>query len=347
MSEMKEMILDAAGRMLKENISKDVVDLLERDDWARGIWALFEETGMLNVAISEKHGGAGGDLEDLLHIVRLTGKYAAPMPYAESTFANFLLEATNQAIVKKITTYSLKEGFHLQNDLISGSLHNVRWARHADYLVALVNSFQGTQIALIDLQKATIEHSNNLASEPRDTIILDKVKPISIAPLSEEQLFYTLSIETAFKIALMTGAIERIYEITVQYSKKREQFGRPIHRFQLVQQHLAQLAGETAIAITAFHNVCAAIQSKDFLHEIAFARIRIEDAITTITSVAHQIHAAIGMTHEYTLHQYTRRLWSWRDEGRNSPFWSNYIADYLLKHDVDLWAYLTKTIGKK
>ncbi|MFC5541646.1 MAG: acyl-CoA dehydrogenase family protein [Bacilli bacterium] len=347
MSEMKDMIIDVAERMLKENVSKDVVDLLERGDWARGIWALFEESGMFSVAISEVNGGAGGDLEDLLNIVRLTGKYAAPMPYAESTFANFLLENSKQSVVDGIATYSLKKGLILQDGEISGTLPNVRWARFSKYLVAAADSFQGTQIVLIDMKDATIEQSSNIASEPRDAVILDKVKPLSSAVITDEQFFNALSIETAFKIALMTGAIERIFDITVEYSKKREQFGRPIHRFQLVQEHIAQLAGETAIAVSAFNNVCAAIQSKDFLHEIAFARIRIEDAVTTITSSAHQIHAAIGMTHEYPLHQYTRRLWSWRDEGRNSPFWSEYIVDYLLKHDVDLWAYLTKTVGKK
>lgn len=227
MSEMKDMIIDVAERMLKENVSKDVVDLLERGDWARGIWALFEESGMFSVAISEVNGGAGGDLEDLLNIVRLTGKYAAPMPYAESTFANFLLENSKQSVVDGIATYSLKKGLILQDGEISGTLPNVRWARFSKYLVAAADSFQGTQIVLIDMKDATIEQSSNIASEPRDAVILDKVKPLSSAVITDEQFFNALSIETAFKIALMTGAIERIFDITVEYSKKGSSLDAP------------------------------------------------------------------------------------------------------------------------
>lgn len=344
MSEMKDMILDVAERMLKDYITKDVVDILEKGDWAKDAWNLFQDNGIISVAIPEEHGGAGGDLEDLLNLVRLTGKYAAPIPFAETTLANFLLETSNLTTVDKIATYSLQEGFILQNDQVSGTLHNVPWARHAKYLVAFVKSNQGVQLALIDLADATIQSSTNMASEPRDTVTMSDAKAQLSPVLSEEQIFYARSIETAFKIALMTGAIEKINELSVQYSKEREQFGRPIHRFQLVQHQIVQLAGETAIAIAAFNNVCAAIQSKNLLHEIAYARIRFEDAIATVTSVSHQLHAAIGMTHEYALHQYTRRLWAWRDEGSNSDYWSEHIANYLLNHDDKLWAYLTKTL---
>lgn len=75
MSEMKEMILDVAERMLEDRVTKDVVDVLEKGDWSKDTWTLFVENGMVSVALSEEHGGAGGDLEDLLNLVRLTGKY--------------------------------------------------------------------------------------------------------------------------------------------------------------------------------------------------------------------------------------------------------------------------------
>lgn len=51
----------------------------------------------------------------------------------------------------------------------------------------------------------------------------------------------------AAKNAQIAGEIDKVFDLTVRYSKEREQFGRPIHRFQLVQQHLAQLAGEQTI----------------------------------------------------------------------------------------------------
>ena len=70
MSEMKDMIVDVVERMLKENVDKDLVDIVEQGKWAPNVWNLFEENGIPIVAISEENGGAGGDLDDLLNIIR-------------------------------------------------------------------------------------------------------------------------------------------------------------------------------------------------------------------------------------------------------------------------------------
>ncbi|CAM5480006.1 hypothetical protein LSPH24S_04207 [Lysinibacillus sphaericus] len=61
------------------------------------------------VAICEESGGAGGDLEDLLNIVRLTGKYAAADPFTETTLANYLLAYTNLQVMDDLATYALAE----------------------------------------------------------------------------------------------------------------------------------------------------------------------------------------------------------------------------------------------
>jgi acyl-CoA dehydrogenase len=38
--------------------------------------------------------------------------------------------------------------------------------------------------------------------------------------------------------------------------------------------------------------------------------------------IAHQMHGAIGFTHEHSLHRLTRRLWAWRDEFGTESWWS-------------------------
>ena len=76
--------------------------------------------------------------------------------------------------------------------------------------------------------------------------------------------------------------------------------------------------------------------------DVAYARLRFEEAITTATTIAHQVHAAIGTTYEHQLHQFTRRLWAWRDEGASSDYWRQRIATELLENSgASLWAYLT------
>ena len=347
MSEMKDMILDVVERMLKEHVDKTSVDIVEQGKWSTKVWNLFEENGLPGVAISEDNGGAGGDLDDLLNIVRLTGKYAAPIPFAETTLTNDVLARANLQVVEGPTTYMLSadQAYTLVNGKLTGKAVHVPWARHVKQLVTLATSADGTHLVEIDLSKATITPCANLASEPRDTVVFQEASATQVsAPLSPGELHTMTTLETAFRLALMTGAIDKINDLTIQYTKEREQFERPIHRFQLVQQHIVHLAGETAIALAAFNNVTDALVRNKCSNEVAYARLRLEEAIQTVATIAHQVHAAIGTTHEHSLHQYTRRLWSWRDEGTNTAYWSDVVATQLLKQSGDsLWAYLTNT----
>lgn len=349
MSEMKEMILDVVERMLKEKVHKDLVDTIEQGKWAPEVWQLFEENGMTAVAITEENGGAGGDLEDLLNIVRLTGKYAAPIPFMETTLANYLLQSTNLQVIGELATYMLSDNqaYMLEDNKITGEAIQIPWARHTKHLVTFANSAEGTHLVEIDLSQAEIIPGSNLASEPRDTVKFHNATVSQVsAVLSFSDIHAMTILETAFQLALMTGAVDKINDLTVHYTKEREQFGRPIHRFQLVQQHIVQLAGETAVALAAFNNVTDALLKDRQSNEIAYARIRFEEIMQIVTTISHQVHAAIGTTHEHSLHQYTRRLWSWRDEGANTSYWTDLLATQLLENSGNsLWAYLTSFSG--
>ncbi|MGE8034662.1 acyl-CoA dehydrogenase family protein [Lysinibacillus sp. NPDC093692] len=345
MSEMRDMIVDVVERMLKEKVDKDLVDTVEQGNWAPELWELFKENGMTAVAISEENGGAGGDIEDLLNIVRLTGKYAAPIPFIETTFANYLLQFTQLQVIEDLATYILcpNQAFTLENGKLTGEAIQVPWARHTKHLVTLAHSTEGTHLVEIDLSQAEIKLGTNLASEPRDTVIFHDATASQISAVLPTDKIHTITtLNSAFQLALMTGAIDKINDLTIQYTKEREQFGRPIHRFQLVQQHIVNLAGETAIALAAFNNVTEALQMNSQNSEVAYACIRFEEIIQAVTTIAHQVHAAIGTTHEHSLHQFTRRLWSWRDEGASTSYWTHFVATQLLEKSGDsLWGYLT------
>lgn len=347
MSDMKDMIVDVVERMLKENVDKDLVDTVEQGRWAPEVWNMFKENEITAVAITEDNGGAGGDLEDLLNIVRLTGKYAAPIPFTETTLANYLLELTNLQVKDDLATYMLSadQAYTLVNGKLTGEASQIPWARHSKYLVTLAESVEGIHLVEVDLKQAEITPGTNLASEPRDTVKFNNldISQVSVV-LSPDHIRTMKTLETAFQLARMTGAIDKINDLTVQYTKEREQFGRPIHRFQLVQQHIVQLAGETVVALAAFNNVTDALLAHCQNNETAYARIRFEEIIQTVATTSHQVHAAIGTTHEHSLHQYTRRLWSWRDEGTNISYWTDFVATQLLENSGNsLWAYLTET----
>ena len=107
MSELKEMIVDVVEKIFSDHIQKETVDLLERGKWATNVWAILTKNEITHVAVSEIDGGASGDIEDLLSLYYLIGKYAAPIPFVEMTLANYFLEQCNMSISQHLITYSL------------------------------------------------------------------------------------------------------------------------------------------------------------------------------------------------------------------------------------------------
>lgn len=124
------------------------------------------------------------------------------------------------------------------------------------------------------------------------------------------------------------GALARVLDMTIDHVNTREQFGRPLARFQAVQHALAQLAGEVAAAGAAADHAATAFTRPPDEAEVAVgaARVRIGEAVGIAAGLAHQMHGAIGFTEEHALHRYTTALWRWRDEYGGHPYWARKVG---------------------
>ena len=147
------------------------------------------------------------------------------------------------------------------------------------------------------------------------------------------------------RATMMSGALEKAMDLAVSYAQERVQFGRPISKFQAVQQNLAVLAGQTAAAVAAANLGIEALGKTDPEREtflIAVAKTRVGEAATLACEIAHQVHGAIGFTKEYALQLSTRRLWSWREEFGSDPEWAARVGAYACANGADgLWEMLT------
>ena len=185
----------------------------------------------------------------------------------------------------------------------------------------------------------------NYAREPRDTLLFDNhpLAPDAIAPpgtgLRYDDLFFRGAL---FRAVAMAGALETVLELTVNYAKERIQFGRPIGKFQAVQQQIAVLASQVAASSAAAEAAIDAATEGPAFFEIAAAKARIGEAAGIVAAIAHQVHGAIGFTHEYSLHRSTRRLWAWRDEFGTETEWMAWIGSTVAKVGGEgLWPFLT------
>ena len=288
------------------------------------------------ISVAEDVGGSGGTLADALEVLRLVGFHAAPVPAAETgVLAGWLLGAAGLDIPEGIATVAPgAEQDSLEVDVdgtVTGALRNVAWGRHAERVVAIA----GGRVASIPVASATVEPHLSLAGEPRDTLSFAQVSA-EVAPAPEGVDESALRFRGALsRVAMMAGAIEKMSQLTVSYANEREQFGRPIARFQAVQQHLVWAAQDAALTRMAAESAGRAAGRGPAAFEIASAKLVANQAATRATKACHQAHGAMGMTQEYPLHHYSRRLWTWRTEYGGTREWSKWVGQVAVAQGAD------------
>jgi acyl-CoA dehydrogenase len=321
--------------------------------WSPALWASLEELGFTRVSVDERAGGSGGELADAIAIARAAGVGAAPVPILESLFVGpWLLAAAGLELPPAgiVTAAPRPAALALELDqgalVVSGELPGVPWGRVATTVAALaVQAGDGAAVVVaIPVAGVTVERSHNIAGEPRDRIVATglRIGGDGWAPAAAGVDAAALRARGALgRAAAIVGALEQVLEMTVRHAREREQFGRPIARFQAVAQQLAALAGEAAAAAAALETVEDALAdlAAPLPHgAIATAKIVAGRAATVGSAIAHQVHGAVGITTEHPLGQHTRRLWAWRDEYGSEREWAGALGRELAGTAPDeLW----------
>ena len=141
----------------------------------------------------------------------------------------------------------------------------------------------------------------------------------------------------------MSGCLARTLELSLEYAQERVQFGRPISKFQAIQHQLAVMAGEVAAATRAADGALERLGDSRFQVQLAVAKARVGEAAGIAAEIAHQVHGAMGFTHEHRLHHHTRRLWAWRDEFGNEAHWQRQLGQHVAAVGADqVWDFITR-----
>ncbi|RBY85107.1 acyl-CoA dehydrogenase family protein [Blastococcus sp. TF02A-26] len=327
--------------------------------WDERLWTALAEAGLTGVGVPEEAGGSGGELADAVAVVRTLAAGAGAVPVAEQLLvaapallaADLDLPAPDEpltfAVADAVTAKPSDDGDGPGRWTLSGTATDVPWAgvaRHVAVLAAAPAGIEGSVLALVDASGLEATSAANLAGEPRGSLVLDGVAA-SGALLRPEQAAAVRARYALARSVQLAAALEQVLAWTVQYAGERQQFGRPLAKFQAIQMELAEMAGEVT-AVTAI--VDAAVQglergSSELPLLAAAAKVRAGAAVEVVARLAHQVHGAIGFTQEYRLHHLTRRCWSWRDEAGNEATWSRFLGAGVLADGPDgLWGALTR-----
>jgi len=134
----------------------------------------------------------------------------------------------------------------------------------------------------------------------------------AVAPataLVESSIEDQLAVAAVLLCAETVGAIDRLFEMTVDYAKTRVQFGRRIGSFQAIQHKLANMLIWLEASRAATHYAALAVDGRlvDASEAVATAKSYVGDAASALCGEALQAHGGIGFTWEHDLHLYLRR----------------------------------------
>lgn len=336
----ESMIEDSAHRLYAQRADRALVERVEAGAFPQALWDEVVAAGFDKVLLPETAGGIGGDWTDAWPLLHGLGRFGVPLPLAETIVGGVMLCAAGVevpdgpiAVIEAATDGTIVDDGGARAARLSGRASRVGWARHVRWAaVALAHG----EVALVDLHdraSASVTPHPDVARLPSDVVELDRAPALAWARAALPSLPLPVrTLGAVARSAMIVGALESALAQSVRYANDRVQFGRPIGRNQAVQQELARVAGDIASARAAARAACedAPTPTRRDAPSAAFgaavAKIRCGEAATRATSVAHQVHGAIGFTVEHPLHLATRRLWAWRADFGSDAWWAERLG---------------------
>lgn len=299
---------DVFGR----RVDPTVIAAAETDGMSASLWSTVADLGFPLVGVDDARGGSGGSIMDALAIAVLAGHHAVPLPIVETHLAAWLLAGAGLDVTAEpMTVAPGTDGDEVvvEGGSVRGVVHDVAWVPGATKLVVVT---EAASVVVIDPARAEIEIGHDLAGQPRSVVRFAGAEHAEGgAGLSPRALQLRGALLRAGQLA---GAQDSLAELTIGYCAEREQFGRPLHAFQAVQQHLVTLAQSAELSSMAVLRAGLAALEREASFEICCAKLVADQCAADAVRAAHQAHGAISMTLEYRAQLITRRLNAWRFE---------------------------------
>jgi alkylation response protein AidB-like acyl-CoA dehydrogenase len=317
------MFAEAFENLLRDHGSPAFVRAVAAGAPASPLLQALREGGFQALLAEEGEGGAGLSWQEFFAIVLLFGSHAAPVPLAQTLAARALV-APGTPLPEGAVTFAP----HVQ-EVSSGHLEcaNLPFALTADHVLAAL----GGRLVLLPVAGAQCERSGvhgRLAATLRWPAHAAQTLSARMPP---EHLN---AVGALLHAAMLAGAMRRCFDLTLAYTNTREQFGRAIGKNQAVQHQLAVMAEQVASARMAAEAAFQCGRGLPTLAACAVAKARASEAAQYVAATAHALHGAIGITAEYDLQLFTRRLHEWRLAHGSEDHWARELGQAFLGGDM-------------
>jgi acyl-CoA dehydrogenase len=316
---MDNLFENALDELLRGLCTTKTIRALEQEtNPVHPLWTELQASGFADALVPEVQNGAGLTLAQAYPLIELLGQHAMPFPVGETMLARGWLAQAQVAIPEGTLVFA-----QARSDAMGLITSSVRGARLAHSALVVLDQ----QVRLLPLTSAKL---------------LDDVFPLDArlqwqradwekAPVVP-MVFSLHHSQAALYAGLMAGAMLHVFNRTLKFANDRQQFGKPIGKFQAIQHQLSIMSEHVFAARMAAQ---MAFVGKNILFDplrTAIAKARTSEAALEVALLSHSIHGAIGFTEEYDLQLYTRRLNLWRQTAGTESYWYDQVGAYTLSN---------------
>jgi len=347
-SEEQEMLRRAARDFLaKECGSKYVREQMAGGDgYDARMWGRLVDLGWTALGIPEEYGGAGTFL-DLVVVLEEAGRALLPGPFfstmglAVPVFLELGTPAQKKKVLGEIAagtaraTVAFTEPsgrWDASGVSVVASQSGDGWrldgvktfvpdAVAADYLVVpartrgegedgitvflVPRGHEGVEVRALE----TLDQTRRWGEVRFDGVRLGADAVMGSPHTAWPRLRRALDWSTAALCAEMVGGAQKVLEMSTDYAKTRQQFGKPIGIYQAVSHKVADMLVLTESSKSATYYSAWAVDADapDRSLAASMAKAYASDAYRKVTGDAIQVHGGIGFTWEHDLHLYFKR----------------------------------------
>ena len=338
-SEDQEQFREVVARFLQDKSPPTEVRRLMATEqgFDSDVWQqLSGEIGLAGTHLPEEYGGFGFGPVELGIVAEEMGRhlYCGPF-FASSVMAGYALllagsDSAKQSLLTGVASGSAISTLVLDNlnslemtgariteadGFLSGEAPLVVDAQNADQLVVIAGTTEG--LGLYSLDRTTdgvrvspvevMDPTRKLACVSFDHAAATKAGELSSAVLN--LLWDHICVALAHE---MIGGAQHLFETTIEYTKMRYQFGRPIGSFQGLKHRCADLLMELEFAKAATHHAafCLAAEVGEPVAEpyaASMAKALAADVYLKAAKEAIQMRGGIGFTWEEDTHLWFKR----------------------------------------
>ncbi len=312
-TEDQQDLIDAAKAVFDGENTVERMRAIVAGDEVTDIWPHFAELGLIGLMAPESAGGMEQSLVVMCGVAEAAGYAGVPEPLVELAGISIPLLMQMNEIKTLQAAIQGKVPLGVLTPLLA--LNNC--AGFCDGFI--VTSAEGGKLV----------GKNDVSLERRKSI--DPLRSLFKADFDGEHNALADQHGAVLTAAQLIGLSQRMVDMSVEYAKDRQQFGKPIGAFQAVKHQLANVYTQIEFTRPMVH--LAALQGGRAVHTAKVAAI---DTAMLAAETAIQVHGGMGYTFEVDLHLFMKRAWALCGEWGDRNYHMKKLEDLILSGDADL-----------